>query len=89
MSVLKRLWTKIARFAEALEGMDDPTGDYMFSLGKRVDKLERDVEHLERQLHSSRWRRRDTAVDNSSNQVSRSLTGAGNGRQLHDPTIYR
>ena len=52
MSVLKRLWTKIARFAEALEGMDDPTGDYMFSLGKRVDKLERDVEHLERQLHS-------------------------------------
>ena len=53
MSVLKRLWTKIARFAEALEGMDDPTGDYMFSLGKRVDKLERDVEHLETQLHSS------------------------------------
>jgi hypothetical protein len=52
MSVLKRLWTKIARFAEALEGMDDPTGDYMFSLGKRVDKLERDVEHLERQLPS-------------------------------------
>ena len=29
MSVLKRLWTKIARFAESLEGMDDPTGDYM------------------------------------------------------------
>jgi hypothetical protein len=24
----------------------------MFSLGKRVDKLERDVEHLERQLPS-------------------------------------
>jgi hypothetical protein len=43
----------IARFAEALEGMDDPTGDYIFSLGKRVAKLERDVEHLERQLHSS------------------------------------
>ena len=52
MSVLKRLWTKIARFAESLEGMDDPTGDYMFSLGKRVDKLEREVKHLERQLHS-------------------------------------
>ena len=46
MSVLKRLWTKIARFAESLEGMDDPTGDYMFSLGKRVDKLEREVKHL-------------------------------------------
>ncbi len=55
MSVLKRLWAKIARFAEALEGMDDPTGDYILSLslGKRVAKLERDVEHLETQLHSS------------------------------------
>ena len=53
MSVLKRLWAKIARFAEALEGMDHPTGNYMFSLGKRVDKLERDVEHLERQHHSN------------------------------------
>ena len=52
MSALKRLWTKISRFAEALEGMDDPIGDYMFSLGKRVDKLERDLAHLERQLHS-------------------------------------
>ena len=52
MSVLKRLWTKIARFAEALEGMDDPIGDAMFSLGKRVDKLERDLARLERRLHS-------------------------------------
>jgi hypothetical protein len=33
--------------------MDDPTGDYILSLGKRVAKLERDVEHLETQLHSS------------------------------------
>ena len=52
MSALKRLWTKIARFAEALDGVDDPTGHYMFSLAKRIDKLERDVEHLERQLRS-------------------------------------
>ena len=52
MSALKRLWTKIARFAEALDGVDDPTGYYMFSLAKRIDKLERDVEHLERQLRS-------------------------------------
>jgi hypothetical protein len=28
MSALERLWTKIARFAEALDGIDDPTGDY-------------------------------------------------------------
>jgi hypothetical protein len=52
MSALKRLWTKIAHFVEALEGIDDPTGHYMSSLAKRIDKLERDVEHLERQLHS-------------------------------------
>jgi hypothetical protein len=35
MGVLKRLWTKIAPFAEAMEGMDGPTADYIFSLGKR------------------------------------------------------
>ena len=52
MSALKRLWTKMARFAEALDGIDDPTGDYMFSLGKRVDKLERDMRHLESELQS-------------------------------------
>jgi hypothetical protein len=33
--------------------MDDPTGDYILSLGKRIDKLERDVVHLEGQLHLS------------------------------------
>ena len=53
MSALKRLWTKIVWFAQALECIDDPTGDYILSLGKRVAKLERDVEHLETQLHSS------------------------------------
>ena len=52
MSMLKRLWTHIVRFAKALEGIDDPVGDYMFALGRRVEKLEREVEHLERQLHS-------------------------------------
>jgi hypothetical protein len=52
MSALKRLWTNIARFAQSLEGIDDPFGDYIFSLGRRVDKLERDLAHLERQLHS-------------------------------------
>jgi hypothetical protein len=49
MSGLKRVWTRIVRIFEALEGMDDPTGDYMLSLGKRVDKLERDLERLEGQ----------------------------------------
>lgn len=49
MSYLKRFWTKVARFAKALEGIDDPTGHYMVSLEKRIDKLERDIEHLEGQ----------------------------------------
>lgn len=52
MSALKGLWTKVARFAKALEGIDDPTGHYMFSLEQRIDKLEHNVEHLERQLAS-------------------------------------
>ena len=52
MSVLERLWSKLARFAEALGDMDAPIGDYMSSLGQRVDKLERDVERLESRLRS-------------------------------------
>jgi hypothetical protein len=52
MSNLTRLWTKIARFAAALEGIDDPAGHHMFSLEKRIDKLERDIAHHERHLGS-------------------------------------
>jgi hypothetical protein len=49
--MLKRLWTGIAPFIKAMDGMDYPIGDYMFTLGKRVDKLERDLAYLEKQLH--------------------------------------
>ena len=52
MSALERLWSKLARFTDILGDMDAPIGDYMSSLGKRVDKLERDVERLESRLHS-------------------------------------
>ena len=52
MSVFEPLWTKIERFAEVLEVVDDLSADYMFSLGKRLDKLERGMKHLERKLHS-------------------------------------
>jgi hypothetical protein len=52
MSGLKRLWTKLTRFAEVFEDIDDPKGDYILSLGTRLDKLERDIEHLERKLQS-------------------------------------
>ena len=40
-----QLWTKIAQIAKRLEGMDDPTGDYIFALEKRVDKLEHTLAH--------------------------------------------
>ncbi|UPK06442.1 hypothetical protein [Bradyrhizobium sp. 170] len=52
MSGSKRLWTKIAQIAKMLEDMADPTGDYMATLERRVDKLERDLGHLEGQLRS-------------------------------------
>ncbi len=52
MSGLKQFWTKIIGIVEALEGMDDPTGDYMSSLEKRVDRLERDLKSSEGQSRS-------------------------------------
>jgi len=52
MNRLKRWRTAIARFAEAFDGVDDPAGDYILSLGKRVDKLERELITLERSLSS-------------------------------------
>jgi hypothetical protein len=51
MSMLKRLWTGIVRYIQVLEGMDDPFGEYIFSLGKRVDELERDLSQLKSRLH--------------------------------------
>ena len=51
MSIIKRLWTRSERFAELLDGVDDPTGEHLFSLAKRVDKLERAVKQLESQRH--------------------------------------
>jgi hypothetical protein len=39
-------------FAEAFDGVDDPVGDYILSLGKRVDKLENDLARLEGRRNS-------------------------------------
>ena len=52
MSEAKRLWTRIAGVVEALEGLDDPLGDYALSLGKRVEKLERELDQLKQQRHA-------------------------------------
>jgi hypothetical protein len=53
MNLPKRFWTRISLFAASLKGMDDPIGDYMFSLGKRVDELERRLKELETHLRSN------------------------------------
>ena len=52
MRTLRRLWTRLVSFAEALNGIDDPVGDYILSIGKRVDKLESDLARLEGQQNS-------------------------------------
>jgi len=47
MTTATRLRVKIARFLEALEGMDDPMENYLFSLEKRIEKIEHDLDCLE------------------------------------------
>ena len=53
MSVLKQLSTKISRFIIALEDARDPMDEYILTVGKRVEKLERDMSRLETELHSN------------------------------------
>ena len=50
MNALTRLGNTMARFARALEGIDDADGQYMLALEKRIDRLEGAVERVERQL---------------------------------------
>jgi hypothetical protein len=49
--MFKRFWQSINESANAL-GMDDPRGDYMFSLEDRVANLEREVEGLQIRLRT-------------------------------------
>ncbi len=50
--MFKRLWQSLNGWAEAL-GMDDPRGEYMFTLEDRVAKLDRDVEGLQIQSRTT------------------------------------
>jgi hypothetical protein len=50
--MFKRFWQSINEWADALS-MDDPGGDYMFSLEDRVAKLEREVECLQIQSRAT------------------------------------
>jgi hypothetical protein len=52
MSIVKRLWTQMRPILETLEGMDDPMGDYIISLRKRIEKRGSDLDGLKRHLDS-------------------------------------
>jgi len=43
---MKKLWEKLSPWVEAIKNIDDPAGDYMINLEKRVQRLERDVSQL-------------------------------------------
>src|SRR5215217_2963254 len=65
----KGLWTKTARFIEAMEDASGPMDSYVLALGKRVEKLERDVERLEGQLHPYNLGNEIQPLDTGSNSV--------------------
>lgn len=46
----KRLLEKWRLVAEAIDGMDDPQGEYLLALEKRVRRLEGEVEGLSKRL---------------------------------------
>jgi len=69
MSGLKGLWTKTARFIEAMEDASGPMDSYVLALGKRVEKLERDVGRLEGQLHPYNLGNEIQPLDTGSNSV--------------------
>jgi hypothetical protein len=45
-AMLQRLLARWPLWEEALEGIDDPQGEYLLNLGKRVRRLEAEVERL-------------------------------------------
>ena len=59
--MFKRFWQSIYEWANALS-MDDPRGDYMFSLEDRVANLEREVEGLQIQIRRTLTRSPDDRV---------------------------
>lgn len=44
--MLQRILAKWRLVAEAIDGMDDPQGDYLLALEKRVRRLEGEVQRL-------------------------------------------
>jgi len=50
LEMWKRLLEKWRLVAEAIDGMDDPQGEYLLALEKRVRRLEGEVEGLSKRL---------------------------------------
>jgi len=69
MGSLKQFWIKTARFIEAMEDAGAPLDNYVLALGKRVEKLERDVERLAEQLHPHHRGNEIQPLDTGSNRV--------------------
>lgn len=41
-----RIWEPVRRFLEAIDGIDDPQGEYLLRLETRVQNLEAELERL-------------------------------------------
>ena len=51
--MLQRLLVRWRIWEQALAGMDDPRGEYLFSLEERMHRLESEVEHLRTPLSTA------------------------------------
>ena len=51
--MLQRLLVRWRIWEQALAGMDDPRGEYLFSLEERMHRLEGEVEHLRTPLSAA------------------------------------
>jgi hypothetical protein len=59
--MLKRLLARWRLVADAIDGMDDPQGEYLFALEKRVSRLEGKVERVGKRLGMDAPARREAA----------------------------
>lgn len=49
-----RIWHRVKRFLEAMDGVDDPEGQYLAFLERRIGWLEGEVRDLQAQFTTAR-----------------------------------